>query len=113
MATWRRDSRAVPERVARFVLSEWPGAHCPHEAVRQWEAACADWLAADSTRTPRSDAGERYNRWWLAGGTRRVLPFGEYGDGVDLLREGMRLSHAMPPCPHEYRPAQWRGESGA
>lgn len=96
----------VPEQLARFVAPEWPGATCPHEALRMWQDACADWLAADSAQPPRpgADAG----RWWLAGWSRRALPFGEHGDAIDVLRESGRYREAMPPCPHEYRPAQHR-----
>jgi hypothetical protein len=28
--------------------------------------------------------------WWLAGGSRSSLPFGEYGCAIDLLREEIR-----------------------
>jgi hypothetical protein len=92
----------VPERLCRFVVSEWPGAKCPHAALDQWKEACAAWLAEDSTREPRPGGGV----WWLAGGTNRRLPFGEYGCAIDLLREDIRYRRDMPPCPHEYRPAQ-------
>jgi hypothetical protein len=91
----------VPERLCRFVVSEWPAAGCPHEALDQWKQACAAWLAADSTREPGPGGV-----WWLAGGTRRALPFGEYGCAIDLLREERRYRRDMPPCPHEFRPAQ-------
>jgi hypothetical protein len=76
----------VPEQLCRFVASEWPGAKCPHEALDQWKDACAAWLAEDSTREPRPGGGV----WWLAGGSRRSLPFGEYGCAIDLLREEIR-----------------------
>jgi hypothetical protein len=95
----------VPERLCRFVPSEWPGAGCPHEALDIWTRAAADWLAADSTRQPRPGAGPDDDRWWLAGGSRRRLPFGEYGGALDLLREEIRYRRDMPACPHEYRPA--------
>jgi hypothetical protein len=101
----RRPGPAVPEQLARFVAAEWPGS-CPHEALDVWKRAAADWLAADSARAPRPDADEDFNRWWLAGGTRRRLPFGEHGCAIDLLREHIRYRRGMPPCPHEYRPAQ-------
>lgn len=99
----------VPEELARFVESEWPGAGCVHEALRQWKQACAAWLAADSAREPRPGADEGFNVWFLAGESRRRLPFGEYGDAIDLLREGQRYRRAMGLCPAEYRPAQFRG----
>ena len=100
---------AVPEPLARFVPGEWPDAGCVHEAVRQWAQACAGWLAADSARWPRPDAGERFNVWWLAGASRRVLPFGEHGGALDVLREGRRLRRGLPPCPREARPAGAQG----
>ena len=95
----------VPEQLCRFVPSEWPGAGCPHEALDMWMRAAADWLAADSTREPRPGARPEDSRWWLAGGSRRALPFGEYGCAIDLLREEIHYRRAMTPCPHEYRPA--------
>jgi hypothetical protein len=95
----------VPEQLCRFVPSEWPGAGCPHEALDMWMRAAADWLAADSTREPRPGARPEDSRWWLAGGSRRALPFGEYGCAIDLLREEIRYRRGMTPCPHEYRPA--------
>jgi hypothetical protein len=97
----------VPERLARFIASEWRGA-CPHEQLDAWKDAAADWLAADSDREPRRGPGTEWNRWWLAGGSRRRLPFGEYGDAVDLLREQVRYRRDMPPRPGEYRPAVYR-----
>lgn len=83
---WRRHpaSPGVPEKLARFVASEWPDAKCWHEAVREWSRACLDWLAADPGR---------------------ALPFGQNGDAIDALNEAGRYSRAVPPCPHEYRPA--------
>jgi hypothetical protein len=101
---WRRypATPGVPEELARFVASEWPGAKCAHEALDMWKEACARWLAEDSTREPRPGGGV----WWLAGGTRRALPFGETGGGLDLLREEMAYRAGMPPCPREFRPAQ-------
>jgi hypothetical protein len=67
MARWRRtDPSAVPEQLARYVESEWPGAH----PVDDWRNACLQWL--------REAEG-------------RQLPFGEYGDSVDLIRESARI----------------------
>jgi hypothetical protein len=98
--------QGVPEQLARFVLSEWPGAACPHEAVRQWSAACTAWLAADSNRRPDPRARtEHDNLCWLSGDSNRRLPFGEWGDAIDVLREERRYREQWPPCPHEYRPA--------
>ena len=113
----RRKSRplgaGVPEQLCRFVGAEWPG-RCVHEQLTAWRDACGDWLAADSAREPRPGMG----RWWLAGGSRRRLPFGEHGDVVDLLREDERLSRLWPACPSEVRPGtHWTngppGVSGA
>ena len=104
----RARSRAagVPEPLCRFVPSEWPGG-CVHEQLEAWKQAAADWLAADSAREPRPGADPDDARWWLAGGTRRRLPFGE-GGALDLLREHLRYGRDMPACPHEYRPAVHR-----
>jgi hypothetical protein len=77
MAGWRRDARSVPERLARFVLSEWPGS-CPHDALRQWQRACLAWLADEPDR--------------------RALRFGEYGDCIDVLREVGPLRRQLPLC---------------
>jgi hypothetical protein len=89
----------VPEQLCRFVVAEWPAARCPHDALAQWKNACADWLAEDSDRRPRPGRDDRFTRWYLAGGTRRALPFGEFGDGVDVLREVGRLARELPLCP--------------
>jgi hypothetical protein len=101
MARHRRPGPGIPEELARFVASEWPG--CPHEALQSWKEACAAWLAADSMRLPG-----RGGVWWLAGGSRRRLPFGEFGCAIDVLREAGRYRAQMPPCPGEARPAQFR-----
>lgn len=106
MARHRRPGTAgIPEQLCRFVASEWPGAACAHEALRMWQEACAEWLAADSGREPLPGADAGSNRWWLAGGSNRCLPFGETGRALDVLREAGRLRRGMPPCPDEYRPA--------
>jgi hypothetical protein len=109
MARWRRRPATpdVPERLARFVAAEWPGG-CSHERLQAWKNAAADWLAADTAREPRPGTDPEFARWWLAGGSRRRLPFGECGDAVDLLREEIRYHREMPPCPGMYRPAQQR-----
>lgn len=90
----RRPGPAVPERLARFVASEWPDARCGHEALSLWADACAEWLAADSDAPERP---ELHGPWWPAGWSRRTLPFGEYGDAVDVLREWG--TYRVPPCP--------------
>ena len=56
----------VPERLARFVASEWPGP----DPLGEWYTACVGWL--------RESPG-------------RSLPFGEYGDSVDAIRECVRV----------------------
>jgi hypothetical protein len=67
MARWRRtDPSAVPEPLARYVPGEWPGA----DPLSDWRNACLEWL--------RKDPGRR-------------LPFGEYGDSIDVFRECRRL----------------------
>jgi hypothetical protein len=71
MARWRRTDRAaVPEELARFVAAEWRGS----DPLGDWRNACLEWL--------REDKGRR-------------LPFGEYGDSVDVLRECLRVRLAM------------------
>ena len=67
MAKWRRtDPSALPEQLARYVESEWPS----DDPVGEWHRACLQWL--------REVDG-------------RPLPFGEYGDSVDLIRESARI----------------------
>jgi hypothetical protein len=85
----------VPERLARFVRDEWPEATWD-AAVKAWRNACADWLAADTDRAPHPGmpADLEHQRWWLAGGSRRKLPFGEYGDAIDVIREGRSYRRA-------------------
>lgn len=90
----RRASPAVPERLARFVASEWPSARCGHEAVALWAEACAAWLAAESDAPPRLASV-----WWLAGWSRRSLPFGQDGGAIDVLNEQGRYADLVPPCP--------------
>ena len=71
MARWKRtDPSAIPEQLARYVPSEWTGA----DPLSEWRSACLDWL--------REDDG-------------RQLPFGEYGDSVDLFRECLRIKLAI------------------
>ena len=68
MARWRRtDPSDVPEQLARYVESEWPGT----DPLGGWRDACLEWL--------REVEGRR-------------LPFGEYGDSVDVIRECLRLN---------------------
>jgi hypothetical protein len=67
VAKWRRtDVSAVPEQLARFVAAEWPGA----DPLGDWRDACIRWL--------REVEG-------------RSLPFGEFGDSVDVIRESLRV----------------------
>ena len=71
MAKWRRtDPAAVPEELARFVESEWPGA----DPLGAWRTACLAWLAEVEGRQ---------------------LPFGEYGDSIDVFRECRRVKLEM------------------
>ena len=58
----------APERLCRFVPSEWPGG-----SVDAWRIAALEWLDADP---------------------RRRLPFGVVGDEVDAIRESARLKLA-------------------
>ena len=68
MARWRRpDPSAVPEELTPYVESEWPG----DNPIGDWRDACLRWL--------RQVEG-------------RQLPFGEYGDSVDVIRECLRLN---------------------
>jgi hypothetical protein len=109
MASWRRRADGVPARLVSFRLTEWPDAKCPHEAIRQWQHACEDWLAEDSNRAPRPDMDEWGNRAWLAADSNRSLPFGEYGDCLDVMREALRLQHCYRGCPDEASPGTWTG----
>jgi hypothetical protein len=68
MAKWlRTDPSAVPEELARFVPSEWPGV----DPLTQWREACLRWLQ----ESPGSS-----------------LPFGQFGDSVDVIRECRRIN---------------------
>lgn len=70
MARWRDGPGvAVPERLARFVPSEWSG----DDPLGQWKASCLAWLEANPGRR---------------------LPFGAYGGPIDVLREVYRVKHA-------------------
>jgi hypothetical protein len=67
MARWKpTDPGAVPEELARYVESEWTGT----DPLGAWRNACLQWL--------REVEGRR-------------LPFGEYGDSVDVIRECLRV----------------------
>jgi hypothetical protein len=79
MATWRRQSQAVPEQLARFVESEWPG-RCRHHRHWAYTQACLAWLREDRSRR---------------------LPFGEHGDVIDVLREAEAVCRRERPCPDE------------
>lgn len=79
MATWRRQSQAVPEQLARFVESEWEG-RCRHERHRAYTQACLDWLKEDRSRR---------------------LPFGEHGDAIDVIRESSAMCRRDRPCPDQ------------
>jgi len=87
MAWRRRVSTGVPEQLARFVAAEWPGADCIHAALEDWTAAALAW------------AGEH----------RDCMPFGEYGDCIDVLREARRYREQMPLCPKERFPGSHNG----
>jgi hypothetical protein len=106
----RRPDEGTPERLCRFIPAEWPGAACVHEALGMWQDACTAWLAADSAAPPHPDpgrAGARDLVAWRSGWSRRALPFGEYGDSIDVLRETMRYHRQMPPsgsCPVSHAP---------
>lgn len=90
----RQRGPVPPERLCRFVAAEWPGARCGHEALSMWADECASWLAADSD-APETRPG--CEPWWSAGWSRRVLPFGEFGDAIDVLRE--MHNYPVPSCP--------------
>jgi hypothetical protein len=67
MARWKRtDLGTVPEQLTRYVESEWPGGN----PIGDWRDACLEWL--------REVEG-------------RQLPFGEFGDSVDVIRESARI----------------------
>lgn len=100
MRRHRPTGLAVPERLARFIVSEWPSG-CEHEALELWFRACVDWLAEGSSATPPLGGDERSARIWLAGRSSRRLPFGECGGGLDLIREHYRIRRELGPCPRE------------
>ena len=89
----RPRAAGIPEELCRFAASEWAG-RCVHERHWAYTTACLAWLKANPARR---------------------LPFGEYGDCVDVLRESEGLCRREQPCPGEYRPAQFRvnGAPGA
>jgi hypothetical protein len=68
---WNRPppSEAPPERLCRFVASEWPDG-----GVDAWRVAALAWLDGDPARR---------------------LPFGEYGDAVAVFRESARIKRAL------------------
>jgi hypothetical protein len=69
MARHRRtDLGQIPERLARYVASEWPG------GIGEWEAAALAWLREDDGRS---------------------LPFGEFGDSIDVLKMVYRLKMGL------------------
>jgi hypothetical protein len=57
-------SAAVPEPLARYVASEWPG------GINDWMDAALAWLNEDETRR---------------------LPIGQHGDQIDVIRESARI----------------------
>jgi hypothetical protein len=81
LARWRSERLAVPERLCRFVRSEWPAATWD-DAARLWKDACFAWLAEH----PDS------------------LPFGEHGGELDVLR-AMILYRERNPSAQTWRPA--------
>jgi hypothetical protein len=67
MARHRRtDIGEIPENLCRYVPAEWAG----DDPLTQWRDACWEWLHADKDRS---------------------LPFGEFGDFVDVFREIHRI----------------------
>lgn len=87
MARWRRRSEGVPESLARFVPAEWPQADCIHQALRDWMHAGLAWVADH----------------------RDSLPFGEHGDGIDVIREAGKYRKQMPLSPKERFPGSHNG----
>jgi hypothetical protein len=83
----RSRDAGVPEQLCRFVAAEWPG-RCRHERHWAYTQACLAWL--------REGPGRR-------------LPFGEYGDVIDVLRESEAVCRRELPCPDEFRPGTYRG----
>jgi hypothetical protein len=77
----------IPEQLARFVAAEWPDAACIHEALSAWSDACLAWVREH----PDS------------------LPFGQYGDIIDVLFASEVYSREMPPCPARRRPGYHNG----
>jgi hypothetical protein len=64
----------APEQLARFVPSEWPG----EDPLVEWRNACLVWL--------REAPGRR-------------LPFGVFGDSVDVFRECLRVRRRAAGSP--------------
>jgi hypothetical protein len=64
-------AEAPPEKLCRFVESEWRGGW--PDGLAEWRAAALAWLKADPARR---------------------LPFGQRGDLIDLLRESRRIRMA-------------------
>lgn len=60
--------------------------------------ACAGWLAEGSDAIPPAEWDESTALIWRAARSSRRLPFGEYGGGLDLLREKRRMRREMGPC---------------
>lgn len=87
MATWRRRTEAVPERLARFAPSDWPDADCIHDALWDWRCACLEWVKEHPGQSP---------------------PFGD-GGVIAVLRADIAYRHQMPSCPKRCRPAQHNG----
>jgi hypothetical protein len=93
---WRkpRTAAGVPEQLCRFVVSEWPSC-CPYGSLGLWRQACLDWLA-DATQ---EDDG-------------RMLPFGEHGDFIDVLRVSVETHEQLVACELHWSPAEYRGPAG-
>jgi hypothetical protein len=87
MATWRRRSEAVPEKLARFAPSDWPDSGCVHDALWDWRGACLEWVKEHPDQS---------------------LPFGD-GGVIGVLRADIAYLAEMPPCPKRRRPAQHNG----
>jgi hypothetical protein len=67
VARWHRSSSRAPAHMRRYDPATWGEGPA---AIRTWEMGALHWLRADESRS---------------------LPFGTYGDEVDVLQESVRL----------------------
>jgi hypothetical protein len=85
VARWRDDAEPVPERLARFVVEEWPGA----DPAGQWGAACRAWLAEHPGRgLPLGGEDPVEIRRWVVALRARLAEAGHPAPGPPLRGPG-------------------------